>query len=96
MDCIDKTSAKFQDEILQLALKAHPGSAARRFLCQAGSWYPTHDSIDGGLERQEVFDFLQRINTARAEGCDPTRSLREMRNTLEELLDRIDGFEHDQ
>lgn len=95
MGSIDKASAMFQDEILRLALKAKPGSGARRLLCQAGSWYPTFDDLDGGLDRQEVQDLLQRINAARAEGQDPTRSLREMRNTLEELLDRIDGFSHD-
>ena len=94
MDTFDETSAKLQDEILQLALKARPGSLARIALCQAGSWNPNSTDVDGGIQRKEVCDTLQRINAAITADQDPHRRLREMRNLLEPLLDRIDGFDH--
>ena len=87
-----------QTEVLELALKARPGSEMRRFLCDAVTWHPergyrnsereTED--DGGIERAEIVSILRRINEARENGDDPRHLLRQLRNRLENSLDIYD------
>lgn len=87
-----------QTAAIFLALKATPGSDIRRDLCGAAAMFPdigpASDAMQvdprGGLSREEVAGFLRRINTAREQGDDPTRSLRAMRNNIECALDYFD------
>lgn len=87
-----------QTEVLELALKARPGSEMRRFLCDAVTWYPEHgfrnsggETDDyGGIERAEIVSILRRINEARETGDDPRHLLRQLRNRLEASLDIYD------
>ena len=90
--------ADLQTAVLQLALKAAPGSSIRRDLSGAASMYPDYDRVKddlgfdprGGLSRDEVADLLRQVNAAREQGNDPLRTLRMLRNALEKALDHFD------